>query len=432
MTTNRNPLFLPALRAKMGDWIYYIAFISMKEVASRVSVVDDIHTSTSLKEMLQRMLTNDSKKITEYLLGQEQRFFNAIVIGSYSGSPNWHDLSVKGREGVADVPVHPEGSIGFLELSGDETLFAIDGQHRVQGIKEAVVQNSSLEEEEVCAIFVKGVTASERDKDPDGFERTRRLFSTLNRYARPVNKRDIIALDEDDVVAVVTRRLLEEHPLLRNKVDTGPKNSIKADDRTNLTTIATLYDTMDVVLRDRKNGWNDYKRWRPPDEEVDEFYSKAVQFWDGLSSQAPPLKELQESSAEEEIAGKYRGSYGGHLLFRPVGLLMVTRVAMDLRSSMDLNDNSALERICHTPTELSEYPWTGLLWDCTNKRMITAKENQKVARRLLFNALGGDLTKYPYRTTAEDLRKELAGIMNRELSDVNLPSYQLSMKDDIK
>ena len=65
-----------------------------------------------------------------------------------------------------------------------------------------------------------------------------------------------------------------------------------------------------------------------------------MQFWDGLSSQAPPLKELQESSAEEEIAGKYRGSYGGHLLFRPVGLLMVTRVAMDLRSSMDLNDNS--------------------------------------------------------------------------------------------
>ena len=424
MTTNENPLFLPALRAKMGDWIYYIAFISMKEVASRVSVVDDIHTSMSLKEMLQRMLTNDSKKITEYLLGQEQRFFNAIVIGSYSGSPNWHDLSVKGRVGVADVPTHPEGSIGFLELSGDETLFAIDGQHRVQGIKEAVLQNSSLEEEEVCAIFVKGVTARKRDNDPEGFERTRRLFSTLNRYAKPVNKRDIIALDEDDVVAVITRRLLEEHPLLRNRVDTGLKNSIKPDDRTNLTTMATLYDTMDVVLCDRKRGWKDYKRWRPPDEEVEDLYSKAVEFWNSLSSQFPPLKELQESSAEEKIAGKYRGSYGGHLLFRPVGLLLVTRVAMDFRVIMNLNDNSALEWIGRTPTELSEYPWTGLLWDCTNKRMITTKENQNIARRLLFNALGGDLTKYPHKTTAEELRKEFAGILNRELSDeFKLPNY---------
>ncbi len=423
MSTNLSRLFLPALRAKMGDWIYYITFINMKEVASRISVVDDIHTSKSLKDLLQKMITNNSERIAEYLLGQEQRFFNAIVIGTYGGSPNWHDLSVRGREGVADVPEHPEGSIGFLELSGDEKLFAIDGQHRVKGIKEAVVQDSSLEEEEVCAIFVKGVTASERDKDPDGFERTRRLFSTLNRYAKPVNKRDIIALDEDDVVAVITRRLLEEHPLLRNKVDTGLKNSIKPDDRTNLTTIATLYDTMDIVLRNCNKGWNDYKRWRPPEKEVDVLYSEAVKFWDGLSDQFPPLTELRESSAEAEIAGKYRSTHGGHLLFRPVGLLLVTRVAVDLRSSMGLSENFALEYVGRTPTELSEYPWAGLLWDGANKRMITAKENQNIARRLLFNALGGDLSKTPYKTTADALLTQYAGVLNRVPDDVALPRY---------
>ena len=423
MSTNVNRLFLPALRAKMGDWIYYITLMNMKEIASRVSVVDDIHSSTSLKELLQRTLTNNSRMIAEHLIGQEQRFFNAIVIGSYGGSPNWHDLSVRGRKGVADVPEHPEGSIGFLELSGGETLFAVDGQHRVQGIKEAVVQDRSLEEEEVCAIFVKGVPASERDKDPDGFERTRRLFSALNRYAKPVNKRDIIALDEDDVVAVVTRRLLEEHPLLRNKVDTGLKNSIKPDDHTNLTTIATLYDTMDIVLRDRKIGWKDHKRWRPAEKEVDALYSKAVQFWDGLSRPFPPLTELRESSAEEKVAGKYRGSHGGHLLFRPVGLLLVARVAVDLRSSMGLSDNSALECVGRTPTELSEYPWTGLLWDSANKRMITTKENQNIARRLLFNALGGDLSKVPYKTTVDALRKQYAGVLNRAPDAIDLPRY---------
>lgn len=428
MTVNRTPLFLPALRAKMGDWIYYIAFITMREVAARISVVDDIHTSASLKDLLQRMLTNNSKRIAEYLLGQEQRFFNAIVIGSYGGSPNWHDLSVRGREGIADVPEHPEGSIGFLELRGDETLFAIDGQHRVKGIKEAVVQNRSLEEEEVCAIFVKGVTAGKRDEDPDGFERTRRLFSTLNRYAKPVNKRDIIALDEDDVVAVVTRKLLEEHPLLRNKVDTGLKNSIKPDDRTNLTTIATLYDTMDIVLRDRKIGWKDYKRWRPPEKEVDALYSRAVQFWDDLSCQFPPLIDLRESSAEAKVAGKYRGSHGGHLLFRPIGLLLITRVAVDLRSIMGLSDDDTLECVGRTPTELSEHPWAGLLWDNANKRMITAKENQNIARRLLFNALGGELSKAPHKTTVDSLRKQYAGALNQAPDETDLPVINLTRK----
>lgn len=183
MNPNRNPLFLPALRAKMGIWIYYITLMNMKEVASRISVVDDIHSSTSRKELSQRALMKKSERIAEYLLGEEQRFCNAIVIGSHGGSPNWHDLSVRGGRGVADVPEHPEGSLGFLELTGDETLFAIDGRHRVQAIKEAVVQDRSLEEEEVCAIFVKGVPASERDKDPDGFERTRSLILALNRRA---------------------------------------------------------------------------------------------------------------------------------------------------------------------------------------------------------------------------------------------------------
>ena len=397
--------------------------MNMKEVASRVSVADDIHSSTSLKELLRRTLTKNSRRITEYLISQEQRFCNAIVIGSYGGSPNWHDLSVRGRKGVADVPEHPEGSIGFLELSGDETLFAVDGQHRVQGIKEAVAQDRTLEEEEVCAIFVKCVPASERDKDPDGFERTRRLFSTLSRYAKPVNKRGIIVLDEDDVVAVVTRRLLEEYPLLRNKVDTSLKNSIKPDDHTNLTTITTLYDVMDIVLRDRKKGWNDYKRWRLPEKEIDVLYAKAMQFWDGLSGQFPPLTELRESSAEAKVAGKYRGCHGGHLLFRPVGLLLVTRVAVDLRSSKGLSDNAALERVGRTPTELSEHPWAGLLWDSANKRMITAKENQNIARRLLFNALGGDLSKAPYKTTTDVLWKQYAGAPNRTPDEVELPRY---------
>ena len=185
MSTNLNRLFLPALRAKMGNWIYYITLMNMKEVASRISVVDDMYSSTSPKELSQRALMKKSKRIAEDLLRQEQRFCNAIVIGSYGGTPNWHDLSIRGRKGVADVPEHPEGSIGFLELTGSETLFAIDGRHRVQGIKEAIVQNRSLEEEEVCAIFVKGVPANECDKDPDGFERTRSLILTLNRHAYP-------------------------------------------------------------------------------------------------------------------------------------------------------------------------------------------------------------------------------------------------------
>ena len=50
MTTGSNPLLLPALRATMGDWVYYVSAMTMQDIAFRVSVVDDIHSSRSLKE----------------------------------------------------------------------------------------------------------------------------------------------------------------------------------------------------------------------------------------------------------------------------------------------------------------------------------------------------------------------------------------------
>jgi len=421
MIDGREPMFLPALRAKMGDWIYYISFMKMSDIAVRISVVDDIHTSRSLKEWLQRMLTNNSTKIADYLTAQDQRLFNALVVGSYGGNPSWHEIAIEER--FTKVSEDAKNSMGFLKLQGNETLFAIDGQHRVKGIKEALSQDEALSNEEVCTIFVKGVTSSKRDQDPKGFERTRRLFSTLNRYAKPVQKRDIIALDEDDVIAIVTRRLLEEHPLLLDKVDMGASKAMKPTDRTNLTTLVTVYDVMDIVLRDRVRGWADYKRWRPPESDVEAFYNSAKKFWDKFCREFPPLKELRDSDPSDEVAGRYRSRKHMHLLFRPVGLLLVARVIADLQTVMNMRKQDVIRIVANMPTKLSEEPWAGILWDDTNQRMITAKENQKVARKLLFNALKGDLTRYPYRTTAEELKIELAGILKRNDKDVELPKF---------
>ena len=33
----QEPLHLPALRAHMGDWVYYITFMPMREIATRIS-----------------------------------------------------------------------------------------------------------------------------------------------------------------------------------------------------------------------------------------------------------------------------------------------------------------------------------------------------------------------------------------------------------
>ena len=225
------------------------------------------------------------------------------------------------------------------------------------------------------------------------------------------------------MIAIVTRRLLEEHPLLVDKVEMGMSKSIRPSDRTNLTTLVTLYDVVDVVLRDRKRGWEDYKRWRPSEREVEEFYAKASGFWDDLCVQFKALRELRDSAPNEQVAGRHRSRDGGHLLFRPVGLMLIGHVVCDLRSSEGMSTAEAIETVGLTPTNLAEVPWTGLLWDNMNGRMLTAKENQRVARQLLFCSLGGDIAGDPFNTSEEDLRRELAGMLNRDVQNVDLSDY---------
>jgi len=422
MSAALDALALPGLRAHMGNWMFYITFMKMKDIACRIRVAQDIHSSRVLKELLQRQLSSRSNELKDYLVTRPQRFFNALVVGTYAGNPQWNELAIrlpKFRE-AASVEVE-EGALGILSLAGTETFFAIDGQHRVVGIREAVKVKPSLGDEEVCVIFVAGVTAEHREDDPEGFERTRRLFTTLNRYAKPVSKRDIIALDEDDVIAIVTRQLVEEYPLFRDKVSVKLANNIPTTDKRSLTTIAALYDANDQYLRNVLRGWTKFKKYRPEDSTIEEFYRSCTDLWDALTLAFPPLKVVKDARAVEDLAGPYRNERGGHLLFRPVGLLLAVRVIKHHCESGESLAN-AVGRIAKAPMDLAKEPWVGLLWDRQNKRIITAPENQKAAERVLFYSSGGKLSRL--NSDEATLKSELAGLLHKDPAQVSLRVYK--------
>lgn len=407
-------LGVPALKAHMGDWIYYAAFLKIRDIAQRIFLADEIHTHQGLRDMIQRAIdeSRHAEAIKQYLLNKPQRFFNALVIGVYGGAPNFLELELhRGpRFDPTGLPDYFEGAFGILQFSGDEKLFAIDGQHRVVGIKKAVAQSETLGEEEVIALFVP------HSRDPAGMERSRRLFTTLNRYAKPVSKMDIIALDEDDIVAIVTRMLVEGYELFQNFLKIKKGKALQVRDSDSFTTIETLYEAMDEYLRDQ-GVWGDFKRTRPSDKRIGQYYSKAVTLWNAIQECFPEVKELAVSDKGARVAGQFRGPHGGHLLFRPVGLLLVVEV---LRRFLDLGEelSQTLRRIARAPMDLASEPWSGLLWNPVARRMITAPENRGVAFRILYYGIGGNLE--DLGTSAEEVRREWAGILNRPTSEVSL------------
>lgn len=96
---------------------------------------------------------------------------------------------------------------------------------------------SKYDEERALVVFIG------HSKDEIGMQRTRRMFSTLNRYAKPVSLRDIIALDKDDIVATVSRNLIDGTMLFNDeRILDAKTKAIPEGNDTALTTIITYYE----------------------------------------------------------------------------------------------------------------------------------------------------------------------------------------------
>jgi DNA sulfur modification protein DndB len=146
----------------MGDTVYYATYMSFADVELWIKHTNEIHTNEKLSRWIQRQLIKGhSEGIADYLLQQEERFFNAIVVGIYGGAPSWAPLRVSPPPGDDSIEITDDdrerldASIGLLALSGTEKLFAIDGQHRVAGIKAALKRSrDTVAADEIIALFV--------------------------------------------------------------------------------------------------------------------------------------------------------------------------------------------------------------------------------------------------------------------------------------
>jgi DNA sulfur modification protein DndB len=406
--------YYPALRGLFGDWVYYSCLMSMQEVTERLSFAGDIHKSQKLSELIQRKLKEGrSKDIAAYLVGEKQRFFNSLVVAIYGGDPAWHGFSNFTPQAqdidLADVPDDVEDSVGFLSFSGAEEIFALDGQHRLAGMKEALRQNEELGKDEVSLVLVA------HQKTPAGLERTRRLFTTLNKRAVAVGKGEIIALDENDVMAIVTRHLVENVPrFAETRIRFSQGESLPKEAR-ELTTIGNLYDVLKIIFS--KLGYarkaSELHFIRPTDDDLQKYTGLASEFFDGLAKGFPPLAHYFAATPEAApaIVQTHRRGNGGHVLFRPVGLRLFAEVAVDL-----VKGGAKLERALATmeklPVELSKIPYKGVIW-LPNGKMNPS--GRAMCRRLLLYMLG-------HEKNAADLHGKYAKFLGREGPTVKLPA----------
>ena len=434
--------FYPALKAHMGDWKYYIVKMRMREVAAEVKFGSEVHNDFTLDQAIQRIIKESrvKKEIVTYLTGRKDRFFASLVVAAIGGSPKFFPVSVS-EDPQFELLADEDGieqAFGVLRFSGNQDYYAVDGQHRLKAIKtllkpddesERVEPPRDFENEEISVLMVIRPREASNEEWLSSY---RRLFSSLNRYAKPTDTDTDIIMDEDDVFAILTRRLIATHSFFMapgrhlDSLRVQTKNRQLREGTSFFTSLQQLYDLNMTLLttplrvnlgwgpdEERVDNIKTFVRFRPPETYIDGLLNEINLYWDAIIASIPDLK-LNPSDAKNHQADGSDGEVADNVLFWPIGQEVVGHVARALLDhNLESPENptieeaiSALSPLGKVDWRLHKAPWRGLLLVSVldlrsgNRKWSMRSESRKPAVETSIRVLRwivGD-----YQTTAQE------------------------------
>lgn len=408
----------PAMRARMGDWNYYLVRMTMREVAREVQLASEIWEDPTLSEAVQRALDESRVKqqIVNYLSRRDDRFFASLVVAAVGGNPTWT------RETLPES-IHSRAfrnTFGTLSFDEDPRYYALDGQHRLTAIKELLADPAgappNFEKEQISVLVV--VRDHQDIADNLWLQRYRRLFSSLNRYAKATDRDTNIIMDEDDIFAIVTRRLITDHSFFQAP---GPeKDSLRVQTKgknlkegaPHVISLQSLYEVNRTLLmtakRRRRLGKpkeeKAFLQFRPEEEQIDRWYEELSHLWDAVLDAVPDLREEPTKMRRHSLPDPNPDGLRDHLLFWPIGQELFAKVTRSRLDSAGLDNTApsaelvaALRPMAAVPWDLHEAPWRYLLlvaktadevsWKMRNEDRKAALD---IAERLLRWLVGLD------------------------------------------
>lgn len=232
--------FIPAIRTRMGGLEYFISAATLGEAArliEYVEEVDDWTQETPPQLKLQRKLNVQrvEREMVPYLVATDDHFYSSLTV-EIRPAPHMGSNQLIAFE-VRDT--FPGGvEFGVLTLDGTETLYALDGQHRLKSIELAIRQRPELAREHISLILVPF----------QSIERSQTLFSDLNRHARSPSKSISLLFTHRDPLAQAAKMLAADVPVLRNRVNME-STSLSSNAR-HFITLSTLYEMTKIMAHD--------------------------------------------------------------------------------------------------------------------------------------------------------------------------------------
>ena len=309
-----------AMKGKLGSTEYFILAMKAKELVEKTIIPSEIEgwEDMTLEEKEQRDINYGRVKdlIAPYLASDKDRFFGAIILTAKNmGASNFEPIADVATKGLPNLYKTQAQLMGFLTFTGGEELIPLDGQHRLKAIKFAIEGKderskaipditpcSQLANDDVTVILI-----------PYDNEKARKIFTKVNRYAKPTTTGQNLVTDDDDIIAVLSRAIANE--LITARLVKYKANTLSEKDFY-FTTLATVAECNEAILQ--ATFAEKIERAKPIDNEKKHLYQdKVKEIWEYLSQNITLFADMLEDK-DEQGDDKRRELRRDYLLGKPV------------------------------------------------------------------------------------------------------------------
>lgn len=401
-------------------------------------------TASNAEEIRQRAPDYTRQvELSAYLAHDKRRKFGtilAVISPPWIDDPdsdNW-DEERKAKTDAIEFDCLDENGHLCLFNSDNVRTYALDGQHRVMGIrglqdlaykgqlevrkregtptgtiykKETFMEEFEIEvgelekilDESLCVEYIPAVMKGETRQEAT--RRVRSVFVAINKYARKPDKGESILLDEADGYAIISRRAGVTHPLFKSE-EGGDRINWK---NTSLPKRTKWYTTLQHLREmafeflsqdgDRAVRWSPkFKNQvpvRPSEEDLEQALEDFTTLLDTLE-QLPVFVGLESGDELNEIRMfPHEIENGqGHLLLRPIGQTITAKAVAQLMSEGWALETLAeklkiLDQNSEFCSHIPESIFFGVTYDPKGQKMITRTGNQSLAVDCLVYKIKG-------------------------------------------
>lgn len=439
----------PAMRGKIGTTEYFLVSLKAGFVAKNVTMPKDIPGWENINwaDRWQRKpnLGRIRNKIAPYFAKDKDRFSGALIVAMQNAKKVKYEpvKEIFSSKGVTGGHESAADSLGFLTLPGGEVLIPIDGQHRVLALKWAIDgktdnkdlafrSNPDLANDDIATILIKF------DEEPDR-KKARKIFNKVNQYAQSTNANENYITNDDDPVAVLTRRMTEgREAIIENRLveESGSRLSEKSHC---FSTLATLAKINKQILFEK--GQKEYFT-KKAGEEIEKDQENAL--FDILKDSWLKLLDnvniFKECTADPDKSGDERRRELGreNLLARPIGQTVLVHAYLKLTEMRQENvretipgregeavvprtvgmpEPTAFERLNKIDWRISNPQWQDVLTRKGN-RVLTGPTAIKIGTDFVTYLAGG----LPDQVKQQELINKIVGSKDdSDDSDYKLP-----------